>query len=116
MSSPADGLALGAMLLFKTIDRDDVPRTILLKIAYPNQVGRVPCETVGQVYDFFNFQSCSRQLPNTVGQVRRQIVVKEKFQAASLSSNSIASLTIFGVMLNTRATIDVSPASARYEA
>jgi len=113
MPSAANGFSLGAMLFFKTVYGNDVPRPILLQIAYPGQVGCVAGETVGQMYNCFHFRFCSRQLPDAVRQVRRQIIIEKEFQAASLSSNSTASLTIFGVMSNTRATIEASRPSAR---
>lgn len=107
---------LGTVLFLKSVNGNDIPRAIVLKISYPSQIGGIAGETVGQVDDFFYLGFGSRQLSDAMCQMRRQIIVEEEFQAASLSSNSTASLTILGVMSNTRATIALSPPSARYDA
>lgn len=108
----ANGFALGAVLFLESIDRDDIPRTVIGKIADPLQIWRVAGESVRQMDNRFDLWRYCRQFPDAVGKVRGYIIVEEKFQAASLCSNSTAALTICALMSNTRATISVSPPSA----
>lgn len=82
-----DRLALSPVLFLESVDGNDVPRPIFRKIPNPAKVGRIPRETIGEMDDFFYTRSDRRQLPNSVGQVTRQVVVEEELQAASLSSN-----------------------------
>lgn len=55
VACPADSFAFGAVLFLKTIYGNDIPRPIMRKLAYPCEVGRVAGETIGKVYDFFDF-------------------------------------------------------------
>lgn len=100
------------MLFLETVDRDDAPRAIIFQVVYPYQISDIAWKAICQMDDRLHAWAGRGQLPNAVSYMRGKIIVEEKVQAASLSSNSTASLTWRCVMLKMRATMPVSCASA----
>lgn len=106
-------IALRPSLFFELIDRNDIPSAVPREVADPLDIRRIARETIHQVDDLVYVLEGLRQFPDGMRQVWGKVVVEEKVQAANLSSNPTASVTIFGVMSNTRATICLSRPSAR---